>query len=478
MATASAALAAAFLLTPGAQPPAEGVPAPKIAVSASQGRPGTGLTVAALDPCPVSGSTQELTASFTDAAGVTTYAANQQVNADGTRSPVHLSVPAPTATPLSTAVPPPLMAGAAGGTGEIRAYCLDSESGARVDYAPVPFTVAGTARRFTVTPGFIGPGTSITFRPVDPCPPGSRSASAGISRRLAENKVEAITFNLKMNTANGTWSPLTETIGSTFGFSWYSAYVVCRTTPDSHGPGPVTRYAAVTVKGLPATGGSLYYSPYNGPDIAYPGKPGGKLKVVSPATRTLDANAWQVAGKRCDPGRAVPPQDALRGQYGKQLTTLAGWSLGRLGPVYVLKSKSEWKPRINHIVLFDPGSAAELFDREGCDSDQDSGLLAHWLAASSHNRLTVLAGRVTANCNRLGLNCNYAGIQKRLFPEIKSHPKVGTRSLREQVVVCPYKKMNHQDVWINFRGAMNKPPVTTETCPRVGGAPRVPGWHP
>jgi hypothetical protein len=220
-------------------------------------------------------------------------------------------------------------------------------------------------------------------------------------------------------------------------------------------------------------GGSLYYSPYNGSNIGAWWNP---RYVPSPATLTLDRKQWY-RGRDCSAGYAVPN---LNGSYGgKLITTLAGWSYGRNGPIMFLAAKPPWWTQVNYILLFDPGSMDEYYTGV-CDTKypQKSALLADWLARDASNRLVVLAGRTTADYEHRVNGRGHAGIQNRLFQDIRTYPRLSGRSIRSQVVVCNYDGMSHKDVWINFRHRMNAAPITRSTCPRAEGYRRVTSWNP
>jgi hypothetical protein len=224
----------------------------------------------------------------------------------------------------------------------------------------------------------------------------------------------------------------------------------------------------------------MYYSPYNGSNILYHYGPFNRLTkwvyAPSPATLTMDDGQWH-RGQNCTAGYAIPNLNGSAN--GKLITTLAAWSYGRNGPIMFLASKPPWWRQVHYILLFDPGSLSNY--RTGvCDTKypQKSSLVADWLAQNSANRLVVLAGALTADYNNPINGYAHAGIQNYLFPAIRSYPVLSGRNIRQQVVVCNYDGMKHEDVWINFKNKMNDAPITLSTCPPAPGYSHVVSWNP
>lgn len=475
-----AGLALLALLVPASPPTvvaaadaAADMPAPSLSVAA--GSAGTGVRVTPTAPCPATGSAeyQEVYLTFTDSSGTVTGGAVATVQPDGSWPWLAQTVPYPSSRSRYPDKPV-LTAGAALGTGRFEVYCLTSD-GRRADYRAASFEVTANAPVFAISSTTARPGKPITFAPLasSRCPAGTKRAWAGLGRKLSDSKSEGIAYPLALDSATGAWKARTITPDWDFQARWYTAYVYCvlRVAPDG-GNELVSNYANVVLTGVPPVGGSLYYSPYDGSVIKYPRDPDG-VYAPAPATLTLDRKVWTSRTPACGATKAVPSESLLYGKNGKQLTTLAGWSAGRLGPVYFLSSKSPWKAMISHIMLIDPGSDVYL-DASSCDAKYDqSRLYADWLARSARNRLTILAGDPTAHC-RPG-PCDFAGIKKKVFPRIISHPKIGNRSIRNQVTVCYYAKLIHEDAWLRLRGAMNSAPPNPTTCPAVRG---YTGWHP
>ncbi|HEY5052912.1 MAG TPA: hypothetical protein VII45_05825 [Solirubrobacterales bacterium] len=228
-------------------------------------------------------------------------------------------------------------------------------------------------------------------------------------------------------------------------------------------------------------GGSLYFSPYNGPNIKVHYGPFGVLTkwvpATSPATYTADVHEWHPSGGGSCPDLSsiVPPE--LHGDVygGKLITTLAAWSVARSAPLLFLEA-SEFASQVHYILLFDPGDLEE-YASSTCPKRMYQRL-AFWLGESKTNRLVVLAGQVTADYENPINGHAHAGIQNYLFPSIRDYPNVHGRNIRQQVVVCNYDEMSHEDVWMNFKGAMNQAPITLSTCPKASPHEQVVSWNP
>jgi len=160
---------------------------------------------------------------------------------------------------------------------------------------------------------------------------------------------------------------------------------------------------------------------------------------------------------------------------GKDINRLAGWSLGRLGPIYALKYLKDHNPaaaqRINYVVLYDPGAPKDFgscdYDRTNVQADTT---LAWWLGLSGDNRLIIMSGNLTAT-NR------HQTIQDAYFPAIK---QAGS-AIRSRVLVCNYK-LKHEAVFNNYSSLMVSPTRLStqqglDSCPKQGKS-SVWGWNP
>jgi hypothetical protein len=140
-----------------------------------------------------------------------------------------------------------------------------------------------------------------------------------------------------------------------------------------------------------------------------PGAPGGEGSAPAAVTRSvffwpevpntmqisdmdINAGSWY-SHQGCTP---IPPAPL---SIPASVNTLAGWSLGRLGPMYFLHLYPERWSQIHTIILFDPGSYSDMTSSSpdaGCDSKLTgpsiNEMLAKWLQQSG-NELLILAGR-------------------------------------------------------------------------------------
>lgn len=230
------------------------------------------------------------------------------------------------------------------------------------------------------------------------------------------------------------------------------------------------------------SGGSLYYSPYNGPNIIYHyglfNRSKKWVSAPSPATVTFDDGTWH-HGADCTASLAVPSSNPAGVAHGKLITTLSGWSYGRNGPIMFLYAHPGWYSQINYILLFDPGNVSD-YTTGTCDRQYSSMsyTVLDWLARNPSSKLVVLAGAVTADYSHPIDGRGHGGIQSVLFAALKSNPARNAAAIRRQVVVCNYDGMKHEDVWINFKNKMNEAPITLATCPTVPGYSHVVSWNP
>jgi hypothetical protein len=154
-------------------------------------------------------------------------------------------------------------------------------------------------------------------------------------------------------------------------------------------------------------------------------------------------------------------------------STLAGWSLGRLGPLYYLAGATEEQRKaIKNIVLFDPGSYDNLHD--GCDSQINpsaASLLADWIASDQSHRLIVYTGHDTEDkpLSYIGKS-TFGGIWHFYFPKLWNQP------FADRVAVCDYDNISHPDILKELSWTINQLP-TAGTCPSIPGKAPKP-WHP
>lgn len=224
---------------------------------------------------------------------------------------------------------------------------------------------------------------------------------------------------------------------------------------------------------------ALYYSPY--PENPHGSNSTGQIKlengqwVSAPApsgTTTLSRNQWDKAdAAHCpDPKYSQPSNPGI--------TTLAAWSEAHAAPFLLLQSSTAWLSQIHYILLFDPGTQAEL-DDSPCDRKYEMGLiLQKWLTKNPNNRFVILSAEVTADrrhSTELGLG--HAGIQDIFFTPLKVLGDKPGQPPRTQIVVCNYDTMSHEEVWRRYSSWIVKPPITLGTCPPWPGH-KVVAWNP
>lgn len=131
----------------------------------------------------------------------------------------------------------------------------------------------------------------------------------------------------------------------------------------------------------------------------------------------------------CDPTAAASVPRVAREQA---ITQLAGYSLGRLGPIYFLKKATDRWADIDYILLLDPGGVDDLSG--SCDSNQDIApwhLLDDWLASRSTNRLVIMSGKLTSSAEHSAIRAFYLR-------------EMSDVMLKQQVLVCD-ADLNHDD---------------------------------
>lgn len=254
--------------------------------------------------------------------------------------------------------------------------------------------------------------------------------------------------------------------------------LICGTWGEAVGPNSNRRWHSVTAINGPAAGQTGWIADryVNTPNVANqvtPGEPecgvppryDGSVYYspappnnhASPATFTMAQSSWAPGG--CNPNQAgnFPSWVAPSNQY---VTTLSGWSIGRLGPVYFLQAnRSRWS-EIHYILLFDPGNLEQLTG--GCDDDYNPGrLYTDWLKSNPNNRLVILAGVVTSADS-------HRGIQEAYFNYLRANG-----GPRDRVIVCNYGNLDHTATFTRYRDWITRAPITRGTCP--DGAF---GWNP
>jgi hypothetical protein len=172
-------------------------------------------------------------------------------------------------------------------------------------------------------------------------------------------------------------------------------------------------------------------------------------------------------------GVSCTPSAAATNFAGQDVNRLAGWSLGRLGPIYALnylRTHDQLEARtINYIIMYDPGSPDDFSG--SCDTDPRvaaSATLTWWLGMpDTDHRLVVIAGQLTQTSD-------YQSIRQTYFPAIVA---AGPR-VRHRVLVCGYD-LDHDASYSRYAALMvaHRLPTTPTACPRQGTQP-VLGWNP
>lgn len=195
---------------------------------------------------------------------------------------------------------------------------------------------------------------------------------------------------------------------------------------------------------------SVFYSPNNTPDA---------VAGLTVADLNIVYDEW--APGNCSPSLAVDIPSSV--------STLAGWSVGRLGPIYFLEAAGKSAAQVHTIILFDPGDTAN-FTGSSCDTrvrPSINFLLASWLKSNGSNRLIVLTGKVSEE--HQGGKSTFAGLWKYYFAGIWDQPFAG------QAQVCDYHNLGHTQVLTDFAWIVQDP---IHGCPTASGAPKPVSWNP
>lgn len=120
----------------------------------------------------------------------------------------------------------------------------------------------------------------------------------------------------------------------------------------------------------------------------------------------------------CDTSASVPARSSIGSE---PITELAGFSLGRLGPIYFLH-RSSWVSQISYILILDPGTEGEMSECDANSTIAPAAALADWLAMRPANRLVIMAGPAT-------LSDDYAGLDKYYLSGLSP-------SQQQQVLIC------------------------------------------
>jgi len=169
--------------------------------------------------------------------------------------------------------------------------------------------------------------------------------------------------------------------------------------------------------------GTVFYSGEG--DAGAPYAIGARLTLTA-SPRGYDG-VWTAPGY-CNTSNAASFPSVIDGE---PIAALAGYSLGRLGPIYFLKQAPSRASEISYILMFDPGNSGDL---SGCDSEPKIGawnLLAGWLAQRSANKLVIMSGPLTSSEGHGAIRAYYLR-------------NVSAAALQSQVLVCD-TSVSHDD---------------------------------
>jgi hypothetical protein len=215
---------------------------------------------------------------------------------------------------------------------------------------------------------------------------------------------------------------------------------------------------------------SAYFSPFKK----------GQFELADHSAFTVYINEFATDCKTPNP--AFDRATALAGA--SAITTLAGWSKGRVGVLDYLKVAESKAPdrvkQLNYIIMLDPGAYGEM----ECDRKLDAGnLLATWLRTNPAARLVVIS---TTEVTQLASS---KGIQKVYFNDIRDQASRCHADLRSRVLTCNYglpaDKGNtaHERAFLTGQYYIqHQIGKSTSSCPRLSEKGRVfpstAGWHP
>ncbi|HET7302790.1 MAG TPA: hypothetical protein VFI74_05675 [Candidatus Saccharimonadales bacterium] len=210
---------------------------------------------------------------------------------------------------------------------------------------------------------------------------------------------------------------------------------------------------------------SVFYSPLKPPTGLR------DITVAGDINRSIEE--W--SSGNCSPDKAVQGVP-------ESVDTLAGWSIGRLGPIYFLaRATEEQKKRIKNIILIDPGNTDSFKAREvlgvpvnkRCDDNFDiNKLLANWILGDSSHRLTILSGRTTEekqDDNDENSKSTFKGLWSSYLAQLWNVPQA-----ENQVKICDYNYMEHEEIWRKLSWVVKE---RNMSCVPVNDY-KLTQWHP
>jgi hypothetical protein len=253
--------------------------------------------------------------------------------------------------------------------------------------------------------------------------------------------------------SNKAWTKVRNLTRPGIGEGWVNEHFVDDGASSNGWPSGVPPCASSPTPAPSGGPHSVFFSPTD--DL-----PNGIAGLAPIADLNIPAAMW-VVGNCATAGAANIPRG---------VETLAGWSLGRLGPIYVLAADHRRWGEVHRIVLFDPGSAANM---AGCDKAMDDPsvgfLLAEWLSANSSNHLEVYTGHDTEEAAEGVGRFRFGGLWHYYFPQIWNQP------FAVQVKVCDYPGAEHRAILEKLSWEVLHP---APGCKPIPGLASPISWHP
>jgi hypothetical protein len=275
---------------------------------------------------------------------------------------------------------------------------------------------------------------------------------------------------------NMLWSYVQNLTRPTIGDGWVNEHYINDGAPSGHLPAGEPTPCPASVPGSAAAGGSgssgsAPPAPTSGPQSVFysPLLPTGGIAGVAVADRDLSIRTWTDGKSDCSPVLA-----ASSDLVPDTVTTLAGWSRGRLGPMYFLAYAGESRvARIHRIVLFDPGNLANMQGPDTCDwsiAPSINWLLDNWLASNSQNTLLILTGHDSEEheFGSIGRS-DYTGLWTYYLRDLWGKPYAN------RALICDYNNETHFHVLQHFYGVVRYPPAG---CPVSPDSPPPVAWNP
>lgn len=224
--------------------------------------------------------------------------------------------------------------------------------------------------------------------------------------------------------------------------------------PSSNPPPPVS----------PPGPASVFYSPLT---------PTGGVSNLTVSDHDLSKSAWGV-----DRSCAVSAGLAIsQSSVPSTVSTLSGWSYGRVGPMYFLVGAGAARvSHIHYVVLFDPGATRNIVG--SCDTTYIpqhfhttvSAVLAAWLNHDTSNHLLILTGQNSEDRFRGSryLSSTFGGLKTYYLADIAK----SSRSVVSRTLICDYNNLGHSQVLQDFYGVVRFRPSGCPVSPLAPG-PRV-----